>query len=337
MITWPHESSDWADNLPTVYPVFVEIGAAIAERELLLSVCCSHGHCEVVRSLLLQRGARAEQLRFCIAPSNDTWARDYGPLSTLVDTQPVLNDFLFNGWGGRFEAELDCALSRHLGEQGVFSGMPMQSHDLILEGGAVETDGCGSLLATRSSIVSETRNPRLSEPALEQRLQESLGLNRFLWLDRGGIGGDDTDGHIDTLARFANSATILYATAPRDDSDHSELAAMESLLRRFGSVHGAPYQLQPLPFPGVQRGNDGRRLPASYTNFLIVNQAVLLPKYGVPQDEQAKAVFQKVFPERRIVSIDCRPLIEQNGSLHCLTMQFPQQIRLQDGREISVQ
>ena len=335
MITWPHEATDWVDCLQAVYPVFADIATSIAEREALLSVCCSKGHLDTIRARLYERDARPENLRFCIAPSNDTWARDYGPIGTLVDGKPRLNDFKFNGWGGKFAAGHDSCISRRLAEQGAFGDTPMQQYDLVLEGGAIETDGRGTLLASRSSTITGTRNPGCDQQALERLLEECLGVTRFLWLEQGGVTGDDTDGHIDILARFADPSTIVYTTAPEDDADHVKLRAMENQLRHFRTARGEPYRLEPLPFAGVHLGSDGRRLPASYANFLVINGAVLLPVYGVPQDREAESVLQKLFPGRRILPIDCTPLIEQNGSLHCLTMHFPVQVPLHNGVEIS--
>jgi agmatine/peptidylarginine deiminase len=332
MITWPHEDTDWADSLEMVYPSFAEIGTAIAERETLLSVCRSKQHLATVRGLLNDSGAQTANLQFCIADSNDSWARDHGPLTTLDGDAPLLNDFAFNGWGGRFEAMLDSAISRHLQAGHAFGDTPMETHDLVLEGGAIETDGFGTLLATRSSLVGEHRNPGQNQRRIEYALENALGLERFLWLDHGSISGDDTDGHIDTLARFADPQTILYATAPPGDRDHSGLAAMTRELRSFRTANARPYRLMPLPFPGIHLDQNGRRLPASYANFLIVNHAVLLPTYGVPRDDEAKATIQQAFPDREIVTIDCRQIIQQNGSLHCLTMQFPAQVALGDGR-----
>lgn len=335
MMTWPHIDSDWGPSLDTVYPVFASIGREIAAREALLSVCRSAEHAREVRGLLIGAGARADRLRFALAASNDTWARDHGPLTTLEGDTPTLNHFGFNGWGGKFEAGLDGAIVRRVHEQGSFGKAAYAGRDLVLEGGAVETDGAGTLLATRSSVITETRNPGVSEAAIEARLAEWLGLDRCLWLDRGDISGDDTDGHIDTLARFTDRDTIIYATAPAGDTDHAALTALADQLGELRTRDGRPYRLLPLPFPGVHRAADGRRLPATYANFLIVNGAVLLPVYGVPQDDEAHALLTQAFPGRTIVAVDCRAIIEQNGSLHCLTMQFPAAVALQDSPEFA--
>jgi agmatine/peptidylarginine deiminase len=331
MLTWPHPDTDWGERLTEVYPVFAEIGRAVTEHESLLSVCCSRAHAAEVHSRLLAAGAATRRLLFCLAPSNDSWARDHGPLTTLAAGQATLHDFVFNGWGRKFAPRLDSAISGRLHQQQVFPGSKMRAHDFVLEGGAVETDGNGTLLATRSSIIGETRNPGHDQSMVERQLHERLGLKRFLWLTHGAISGDDTDGHIDTLARFADPQTILYTTAPVGDRDHSGLAAMEQELKGLRTPSGRHYRLLRLPFAGVHEDPTGRRLPASYANFLIINGAVLLPSYGVVQDSEAASIVQGAFPGRKVVAIDCSEIIRQNGSLHCLTMQFPAQLALRDG------
>jgi agmatine/peptidylarginine deiminase len=336
MLTWPHPGTDWADRLDRVLPVFAEIGAAVSQRQALLSVCRSVEFAAMARKRLLAAGADPARLLFAVADSDDSWARDHGPLTTLGPAGPVLNDFKFNGWGGKFAAGRDDAISAALAAIGSFAGAAFASRAMVLEGGAIESDGAGTLLATRASVVTATRNPGLDTAAVEARLGEFLGLDRFLWLDHGDISGDDTDGHIDTLARFADPQTILHATAPAGDPDHPGLAAMAAQLEGFRTRDGRPYRLVALPFPGVHRDADGRRLPATYANFLVINGAVLLPVYGVATDAEAVRVVGEAFPGREVVAIDCRPIIEQNGSLHCLTMQFPAELGLHTQREIAL-
>lgn len=328
MLTWPHEDSDWGTHLESVYTTVADIGAAIAARQPLLSVCRSNRHAGMIRRRLVAAGAPLDRALFCIADSNDSWARDHGPLTTLRGAAPILNDFIFDGWGGRFDSSLDSAVTQKLYRQQVFGDAAIRPRDLVLEGGAIETDGRGTLLATRSSILSRQRKPCTSRPTIEHCLGDWLGLERILWLDHGRLDGDDTDGHIDLLARFSDPHTILYASAPPGDADHAELVAMARQLRTFRTRDGRPYRLLPLPFPGVHRDATGRRLPASYANFLIINGAVLLPVYGVPQDHEAEALLKSAFPSREIVTLDCRPLIQQNGSLHCLTMHLPVRLGL---------
>jgi len=330
MLTWPHADTDWADDLDRVRPVFAVIGAAISQCEDLLSIVPSPGERVIVEQALALAGADLARCHFAIAPTDDTWARDHGPIGTLDDGGVELNDFRFDAWGGKFDAALDDALNARLYHGGVFANSVMVHRDMVLEGGAIETDGRGTLLATRRSVIDPARNPALNTGDVERLLGDWLGIERFLWLDHGALDGDDTDSHIDTLARFADTATLLYVTAPAGDADHPALCAMHEQLKTFRSADGAPYRLLPLPFPGVHRADGGRRLPASYANFLIINGAVLMPGYGVDNDAVAAAVLAKAFPGRDIITIDCRAIIEQNGSLHCLTMQFPSGMLLND-------
>jgi agmatine/peptidylarginine deiminase len=330
-LTWPHGDTDWAERLAAVEPVFAEIGTAISRREQLLVVCREREQIRTVRERLIDCGAREQHLHFACAPSDDSWARDHGAISVQTAGGPRLLNFRFNGWGGKFPAERDNAITATLQAAGVFGDTPCQDQALVLEGGAIETDGQGTLLATRHSVITATRNPDLDAPAIEALLAERLGIRRFLWLDHGALSGDDTDGHIDTLARFADAETILYVTAEPDDPDYPELATMADELTLLRTSAGSAYRLIPLPPSGVHRDVDGRRLPASYANFLVINGAVLLPIYGVANDQLAIGVLADAFPGRDIMPIDCRPIIAQNGSLHCLTMQFPADVPLHDG------
>jgi len=324
MLTWPHSETDWASDLDAVERVYVEIAATVSLYERLLIVCESLAHRTHVQARLEAADVPARRVVWALSPSNDTWARDHGPL-TVVDAagRARLLDFRFNGWGGKFDARLDDRITARLHAQGALGGGELQALDLVLEGGAVETDGQGTLLARLSSIVSETRNPGLGIGAIEERLGELLGLERFLWLHHGALSGDDTDGHIDTLARFTDPQTIVHVSCGAKSPDRPEIEAMIRELRAFRTANGRPYRLLALPAPGEHRDSDGRRLAASYANFLIIDGAVLVPVYADPADQAAVALIADCFPGRRVLPIDCRALIRQNGSLHCVTMQLP--------------
>jgi len=307
-----------------VEPVFVEIARQISLREKVLISCYDRAHGDHIRGTLASGGADMKQIILHVVPSNDTWARDHGPLTVLCSQEPLLLDFGFNGWGGKYGADLDNQLTRRLYALDAFNETPLQSINLILEGGAVEVDGSGNLLTTARCLLAPTRNPGLSQTELEARLKELLGLNRVLWLHHGYLAGDDTDSHIDTLARFCDNRTIAYVqcTDPKDEH-YAELLAMENELKAMQAADGQPYRLVPLPWSGAKFDEDGNRLPATYANFLIINNAVLVPTYQDPADALALARLQECFPEREVVAIDCLPLIYQFGSLHCVTMQLP--------------
>lgn len=317
-LTFPHRHSDWAPVLESVTPCFVAIARAVTAFQPLVVVC---DDVERVKSLLPD--IPPEKLFLLDCPSNDTWARDHGGITVLENDQPVVLDFVFNGWGLKFPANLDNGITACMAAQGLFRHKP-QHGGLVLEGGALETDGKGTLLTTAECLLSPNRNPHLSKTEIEQHLARTLGIERVLWLHHGYLAGDDTDSHIDTLARFCSDDTIAYVTCTDPADEHyPALQEMERELKNFKQADGTPYRLAPLPWPDACYDAAGERLPATYANFLIINGAVLAPLYGVPQDEMALEVFHNLFPRHKIVGINCRMLIEQHGSLHCVTMQYP--------------
>ncbi|MEK7696915.1 MAG: agmatine deiminase family protein, partial [Pseudomonadota bacterium] len=324
MLTWPHEHSDWAPILGEVEPVFAEIARQVARFEKVLVVCHDDRHRAHVAKRLTAAGVAANRIVLGIAPSNDTWARDHGPIAVQCQDELTLLDFGFNGWGGKYAHDLDDGITRALYRQDVFGKSPLQTVDLILEGGSIEVDGSGTLLTTERCLLAPTRNPNVSRTQLEKQLGELLGLNRFLWLKHGTLAGDDTDSHIDTLARLCDAQTIAYVACDDPADEHyAELKAMAAELQAFRTADGRPYRLVPLPWPRTKLDNAGERMPATYANFLIINGAVLVPTYRDAADAAALEQLKTCFPGREIIGIDCLPLIYQHGSLHCVTMQLP--------------
>lgn len=324
MLTWPHAQSDWADLLSDVEPVFVEMATHIARHETVLINCFDAGHREHVAHCLQRAPIPKGRAWLAVTPSNDTWARDHGPMTVFVGDQPRLLDFRFDGWGGKYPAALDDQITAALHAAGVFGAVARQPLDMVLEGGAIDSAGDGTLLTTTRCLLYGGRNPGLDRNAIEQRLARHLGARRVLWLEHGLLLGDDTDGHVDTLARFCNSATIAY-TCCNDTSDpqFQELAAMAEELADLRRADGRPYHLVGLPLPDPIRAPDGARLPATYANFLILNGAVLVPTYADPADQLALERLAHCFPDHEIIGVDCRVLIRQHGSLHCCAMQLP--------------
>ncbi len=329
LVSWPHPATDWADRLDEVEKVYLAIVRAVARHQAILVICHDTETLDRVRRLLEPASASADRILLQVAPCNDTWTRDYGPLGTEDAGAVLLHDFTFDGWGGKHPAALDNRVTGALMDAGVFSGTPCAHHSLVLEGGSIETDGRGTLMTTTRCLLTASRNPGLDRVQLEEMLSQLLGISRVLWLEHGVISGDDTDGHIDMLARFCAPGHILY-TGPsaETDSDHDELAKMQAQLATFTDIDDQPYRLTALPCPSPVLDADGRRLPASYANFLVINEAVLLPVYGVPEDAHAIRTVAGCFPGREVYPIDCLPLIRQNGSLHCATMQVPAGVTL---------
>ena len=323
LIAWPHPRSDWRDDLALVEPVYDRLAVEIAQRQPLLVLARDDALAERTRRRLAANGIRPGQACVTVTDYDDTWTRDYGPLGVDEAGEPTLIDFRFNGWGGKFDAQLDDGVSDRLHSAGAFNGRPYHHLPWVVEGGALESDGNHTLLATPHSVMTQSRNPGASRSELETMLRAQLGIDHFLWLEHGALSGDDTDGHIDTLARFADPRTIVYVTAEATDPDRPELERMAAQLAAFRTPDNRPYRLGPLPPAGRHHDEAGRRLPATYANFLILDKAVLVPVYGTEHDGTALDVLGSAFPGREVVGIDCRALIRQGGSLHCATMQLP--------------
>lgn len=330
MLVWPHAHGDWRETLTDVEKTYQEIVSIICRYQIVLIVCFDETHRTHIERQLNRNGTNPH-LRFAIAPSNDSWVRDSGPLSviesnTKEDTLCLL-DFSFNGWGGKYPSALDNQITAQLKQSGIFNRQHILSLPFVLEGGSIESDGQGTLLTTISCLNNPNRNPALSTKDIEHMLYAQFGTTRTLWLTHGQIIGDDTDGHIDTLARFCSEHIIAYSSC-NDASDihYPALSAMTEELSAFTTANGKPYQLVPLPIPAAIHNAQGERLPANYSNFLIINGTVLVPTYDDPNDTIALQGLKTCFPDREIIGINCRSLLQQFGSLHCATMQFPANI-----------
>ncbi len=321
LLPWPHPGTDWADTLTRVEPVFVAIAreASRFEQVVILAPDISP-----VREKLAAAGARMENVRLLALATNDTWARDFGPITVYEEMRATPVDFIFNGWGGKFEAGKDNGVTAALGARNIFTSPP-RPVEMVLEGGSIDADGTGTLLTTSRCLLNPNRNPGMGREEISGALADTLGADRILWLESGMLLGDDTDSHVDILARFAPDNTILYvACDDREDEHYAELAKMQEELVAFRTRDGRPYRLLPLPLPAAKHDADGNRLAATYANFLVINGAVLVPIYDDPNDRTARDAIAAAFPGRDIVAIDCTPLIQQGGSLHCSTMQLPE-------------
>lgn len=318
LLAWPNSSMDWAPHLAEVEPVFAKLGALISQYQplWLLSSCPTYS-----RQQLIAAGARSSQIHCLQADSDDVWLRDCGPITVLHNGQPVLLDFCFNGWGLKYPAALDNTLNRRLCQQGAFGSTPLYRLPLILEGGSIETNGRGTLITTASCLEEANRNPAYSRYQLGRRLQRYLGCRHIHWLEHGRLAGDDTDGHIDTLVRFAPDGSLLYQSCDAPGDEHyPDFNNMAAELASWRDAASRPYRLRPLPWPAPQYDDQGQRLPATYANYVVINGAVILPTYGCPADDGACRALQQAFPKHKLHTIDARPLIWQHGSIHCLTM-----------------
>jgi agmatine/peptidylarginine deiminase len=318
-LTWPHADTDWAYMLDEVQVCFKNIAREIAQRQRLLIVAPD---IEDVRRQIANEVNMAN-VSLVELPSNDTWARDHGGITIFEDNKPVVLDFQFNGWGLKFASDKDNLITERLHRGGYLFGELRNCRNFTFEGGSIESDGEGTLLTTSECLLSPNRNATMSRNDIEKYLLDTLGARQLLWLDYGYLAGDDTDSHIDTLARLCPNNTILYVKCDDEADEHYEaLRLMEEQLKTFRTLNGEPYRLIALPMarPAFE---DDERIPATYANYLVMNGAVLVPIYGTDLDAIALEQVGKAFPDREIVGVDCQALIRQHGSLHCVTMQYP--------------
>ena len=321
LISFPHEETDWhntecdADLKASLSP-FIRIAQAIAYGEAVYIICKD-------KNKIASMFCSPRNLTFIEIPTNDTWIRDYGYISIKEDNETKLLDFTFDGWGGKFEASLDNAVNRTLHKKGYMGTTALESTNFVLEGGSIESDGEGTILTTTACLCNPNRNTGLSKKAVEETLAQYLGAQRILWLDHGYLAGDDTDSHVDTLARFVNTETIIYVQCRNKEDEHYEaLKKMEAQLKTFKTKRGKAYKLIALPMTEAIYNSEGDRLPSTYANFLISNDALIYPTYNDKSDAHVGKIFKDLFPDKEIIPVNCLKLIEQGGSLHCSTMQI---------------
>lgn len=327
LVAWPHEATDWCDSLAAIEPVYIELVRATAAVQPVWILCQDAAHVERIVASLARHDIDQRYILPIITAYNDTWVRDYGPICVLENGHARLLDFRFDGWGGKFPAGLDDQVNSLLGGAGVLGQTRLTAMPQILEGGSLETDGACNLLTTSSCLLIASRNPGMDRLAWDRLFADELGCDRIHWLEHGYLAGDDTDGHIDTLARFSDTETIVHAAC--DDPahpNHASLQAMAAELAELRQRNGEPYRLVALPSPRPMQDEDGHPLPASYANFTIINRRVLVPLYDDPADSSATGILERLFPEREIVGINALPLVQQGGALHCATMHIPEVI-----------
>ncbi len=322
-LTWPHAGTDWADMLDEAEDCFYALAEAIAKRQPLLVVAPEYPE-------RLKDVPFADNITFFACDTNDTWARDHAFLTMLDSSNNArLLDFQFNGWGMKFAADKDNKINKALYTAGILNGEYENHLDFVLEGGSIESDGEGTLLTTSHCLLAPNRNEGLGRDTIEETLKTVFDMKQVLWIDHGYLAGDDTDSHVDTLVRMCPNNTLVYVQCSDEKDEHfAELQRMEIQLHEFRTLEGEPYRLLPLPMADAIYDENGERLPATYANFLIMNDAILYPTYGQPHHELVVVdVLRSAFPHKEIVGIDCRALIKQHGSLHCVTMQYPYTVK----------
>jgi agmatine/peptidylarginine deiminase len=321
LIAWPHRSGDFNNRLESIEETYSFIAKTITQQQKLIIVCHDDSHQLHIKALLHSD----HNIDYIQATVNDTWVRDTVFLTVENDGVPQLLNFRFNGWGNKYPHHEDNALNHKLLTQNPFKCVGHQDVDFILEGGSVESDGVDTVMTTRQCLLNPNRNKGLTQPEIEQQLSIHLGAKRVLWVDQDNLAGDDTDAHIDTLARFCSATTIAYTSCDNSNDRHyHSLKRMEAQIQAFRTQANKPYELVALPMPKPIFDEDHQRLPANYANFLIINNAVMVPVYDDAMDAIAVERLGVCFPKHRIIPTPCRPLVYQYGSLHCMTMQFPE-------------
>jgi len=319
-LSWPRrEGISFPGAFDRVLPTLRRMVEALLTSEPVCINVCNGAHEAEARAVL--DSLSFERLTFQRIPTNEPWCRDHGPIFLTRDEEPQLAivDWDYNAWGGKYPpCDLDEVVPTRVGE---ILHAPVFYPRMILEGGSIEVNGDGALLTSEGCLLNPNRNPNLSRAEIEQRLRDYLGVTEILWLGNG-IEGDDTDGHVDDLARFVGERTVVTVVEEnRDDANYEPL--QENLARlRAMNWNDAPLEVLTMPMPAKIVRED-LRLPASYANFYIANECILLPTFADPNDAIAKSTLAKSFPQRRIVPIDCTELIWGLGAFHCLTQQQP--------------
>jgi len=332
-LSWPHKEASWPGKIETIFPVYSQMVAALAQSELVhINVNDTAMEAAVCRHLQ-QAGAGKETggtIRLHRFPTNDAWCRDHGAI-ILKHRDPKAaagkglssrraTDWDYNAWGDKYPPyDLDNLIPSKMAE---LLGIPCRKGGMVLEGGSIDSNGAGLLLTTENCLLNPNRNPSLTKAQIEARLIEFLGVEKVLWLGEG-IVGDDTDGHIDDITRFVDARTVV--TAIEEDPADENFQILQDNLTRLESMtdlEGRPLEIVTIPMPPPVVFND-QRLPASYANFYIANSVVLLPTYRHPNDKRARATLAKLFPTRQVVGFDCTDIIWGLGAFHCLTQQVP--------------
>lgn len=322
LLALPHSGTDWDYILEEAIDQY---------RRMITAFTAAGEHCMVIvnsreEALSKLSGLDMQNITIIEIPTNDTWTRDYGPISVMRNDRLRAIDFGFNGWGLKFAADKDNMVNYNMMEKFVIHPKTYRNRrNMILEGGSVETDGNGTLLTTSHCLLSPNRNGGLSKKEAGMLLAEELGVSHILWLDYGALEGDDTDSHIDTLCRMAPDNTILFTGCrDMDDPQFEELLKMRAQLSMFKNMDGEPFNLVELPLPAPIYDEDGLRLPATYANYLVTPDNIFMPVYNQPQNDMLALQTVKIaFPNHNVHPVECLTLIRQHGSLHCSTMQLP--------------
>jgi len=324
-LAWPHNPDTWpGKNLADIESVYIDIAQALCNEETVHILVNDFAGRDKAKMLLAERKLSSEQIKLHIIAHNDSWIRDYGPNFIIREfegqKQLAFNNWGFNSWGGKYPWNLDNKVNDHIASA---LSIDQFKPGIVLEGGAIEVNGQGLCLTTGSCLLNESRNGKVTQEAMERYLQDHLGISKTIWLEGGFLDGDDTDGHIDNLARFVSPSTVVCVVEENPaDPNYEGLAKNRKTLEQATDLEGNPLTVIPLPMPDPVM-DQGIRLPASYANFYIGNRTVLLPAYGGEKDKLVEKLLRPLFPNREIVPIHSTDLIAGLGGIHCISQQMP--------------
>lgn len=323
-LSWPHKEASWPGRFEPIPAVFVELTKLLTDSELVRINVADEDFAERVRGLLKAGDVNLDRVRFHLNPTDDAWCRDHGPIYVVRDRdgkrERAINDWGYNAWGGKYlPCDNDDVVPTRIAQE---MGEVLFQPNIVMEGGSIDVNGRGTLLTTEACLLNPNRNPHLNQSQIEQYLKDYLGVTNILWLGDG-IVGDDTDGHVDDLTRFVSANTVV--TVLEDDPQDENYALLKENYDRLLTMKDQddnPLRVVTLPMPGV-RHIDDQRVPMSYANFYIANNSVLVPTYRHANDVKACEILQSLFPNRKVIGLDCWDLIWGLGSIHCVTQQMP--------------
>jgi agmatine deiminase len=322
-LSWPHNRETWPSSLENVREVWIQMVSALAPHEHIYLLVNDEAAEQAVAARLKEAGAAMANVTLLKIPTVDVWMRDYGPIFITRESsdQPLAcNDWIFNGWGGKYTAyEQDDQVAPAIA---AMLDVPVFEHDIILEGGSIEVNGAGTCLTTEQCLLNRNRNPHLSRGQIEESLKQGLGVSQVVWLGEG-IVGDDTDGHIDDIARFVDPATIVCVLETNSqDDNYRALQENYERIKAATDQGGRKFSVATLPCPSPVCF-EGARLPASYANFYIANNIVLVPVFNDPNDAAALGILRDLFPRRKVIGVRCNEVVAGLGAIHCVTQQQP--------------
>jgi agmatine deiminase len=323
-LSWPHKLASWPGKFDPIPTLFAQMVHYLADHEEVHINVAGPAMEEKVRRLLIEAGADTGNVFFHYNPTNDAWCRDHGPIFVQREEygrcHEAIIDWDFNAWGGKYPPyDLDDVIPTRVADE---LNVPVFHPGIVMEGGSIDVNGLGTLLTTEACLLNPNRNPRLDRTAIENHLRSFLGVSKILWLGEG-IAGDDTDGHVDDLTRFVDPTTVV--TVVEDDPADENYEPLQSNLERLERMtdqDGRALNVVTLPMPRAL-WHEGQRLPASYANFYIANEIVLLPTYDPAKDDEARSTLQNLFPTREVIGLDCTDLVWGLGAFHCVTQQWP--------------